>query len=588
MRGHLSVVAVAALGLGLLPIVALGFADGGFYPRPWGWGALGLAAVAIAATVFHRELVVSRRSLVLLGLLAALGVWMVLSLLWTRSVSLGVFELERLLVYITGVGAAALLIRPRTARSLVYGVFLGTGTVAIWGLVSYLLTREGTTDVFQGSFLHTPMGYANAMAIVSVIAVVLALGIYSDSTSRFERTGAAVALVPLASALTLTGSRAAWGALFVGAGVAIALTPTRTRTIIAWAAILVVPSAAVLLLSATDLTSSRITGAPADQLGERMLAAVVALTALAVVPALIVPRGPVSNVRLSVPWRLRATLVVALLGGILVGLAFRGPDLAGDRPTFWKVAVDEFSERPVLGSGAGTYAQVWLERRPAEASVRDAHSIVVEALSELGVVGLALVLLLLGAPLVWGIRSRSRPLVPATTGAFGAFAAHACVDWDWEMPAITLAALFCAVALGSTADGLGRLRVGPAGRGVAVAVGTIAATLALAGFLGASAMEDASRAFARGDLSAADAAARRAARWQPWSADPLLVRGRARLSMGDSATARFLFARAAGRDPNDYRVWLALAAVTEGDVARAAVVRARELNPRAVRGLSAS
>jgi peptidoglycan biosynthesis protein MviN/MurJ (putative lipid II flippase) len=83
MRGQLSVMAVAALGLGLLPIVALGFADGGFYPRPWGWVVLGLAAVAIAATVFRRELMVSRRSLGLLGLLAALGGWMVLSLLWT-------------------------------------------------------------------------------------------------------------------------------------------------------------------------------------------------------------------------------------------------------------------------------------------------------------------------------------------------------------------------------------------------------------------------------------------------------------------------------------------------------------------------
>jgi hypothetical protein len=320
-----------------------------------------------------------------------------------------------------------------------------------------------------------------------------------------------------------------------------------------------------------------------------MLAVVLALTALAVVPALIVLRGPVSNIRLPARSRLRATLVVALLGGILVGLVFRGPDLAGDRTTFWKVAVDEFSERPVLGSGAGTYAQVWLERRPVEASARDAHSIVVEALSELGVVGLLLVLLLLGAPLVWGVRSRSRPLVPAATGAFGAFAAHACVDWDWEMPAITLAALFCAVALGVTADGETRRHVvGPAWRGAAVAVGAVAAAFAMSGFVGASAMEDASRALARGDPPAAERAAKRAERWQPWSVEPLLTRGRASLALGDRVAAHVFFERAARRDPNDYRVWLALAAVTDGDAARSAVVRARELNPGAVRGLSAS
>lgn len=588
-RGHLSVEAFAALGLGSAPVVALGFADGGFYPRPWGWAALGLACAAVAAAMAYRELLVSRRAVLLLALLSALGVWIAASLVWTRSVGPGVFELQRLLVYVTGVGAAALLIRWRTARSLAMGVFLGTSTVAVWGLVSYLLTRERTTDVFQGSFLHSPLGYANAMAIVSVIALVLALGIFSDSTSRLERTGAGVALVPLASALALTGSRAAWVALFVGAAITIALTPTRARTITAWAGILFVPAAAVLLLSAFDPTSSRITGAPADQLGDRLLAVVAVLTALAVVPALIVVRRPVARVRLALRRRSRVTLLIALLGGIMVAGALRAPDLAGDRPTFWSVAVEEFGERPLLGSGAGTYAQVWLERRPVEASVRDAHSLVVEALSELGVIGLVLVLILLGAPLVWGIRSRARPLVPAVTGAFGAYAAHASVDWDWEMPAITLAALFCAVALAVSADGEGRrYAVGPAGRGGAVALGTVAATLALAGFVGASAMEDASRALTRGDPRAAEHAARRAEHWQPWSVEPLLTEGRAALSLGDRAAARVLFARAAGRDSNDYRVWLALAAVTEGDTARSAVLRARELNPKAVRALSAS
>ena len=588
MRARVSAEAAAALGLGSLPVVALGLADGGFYPRPWGWAAFGLACAAVAATAARRELVLSRRPLLLLGLLLALGVWIAASLVWTRSVSSGVFELQRLLLYLTGVGAAALLIRRRTAPVLVLGTFLGTGTVAIWGLVSYLLTREGVTDVFQGAFLHRPAGYANAMAIIAVIAFLLALGIASDAPSRPARIGAAVSLVPLASALALTGSRAAWGALCVGAALSLALAPNRVRALTAWAGVLLVPAAAVVLVSSTNVTSSRITGVAADRLGDRLLATVVVLTALAVGPALLVIRRPVADGRLVPRVRLRLLLFVALIGVVLGGLVLRLPGLAGDRPAFWAVAVDDFREHPLLGSGAGTYSQVWLERRSEDTSVRDAHSLVVEALSELGVVGLVLVVILLGAPLAWGIRSRASPLAPAATGAFGAYAAHACVDWDWEMPAVTLAGLFCAVALGSTADGRSRRAVGPAGRGVAVAAGAIAATLALAGFLGATAMEDASRALARGDLSAADAAARRATRWQPWSADPLLVRGRARLSMGDRAAARGLFARAAGRDPNDYRVWLALAAVTEGEVARAAVVRARELNPRAVRGLSAS
>ena len=588
MRARVSAEAAAALGLGSLPVVALGLADGGFYPRPWGWAAFGLACAAVAATLARRKLVLSRRPLLLLGLLLALGAWIVASLVWTRSVGLGVFELQRLLVYLTGVGAAALLIRRRTAPALVLGVYLGTGTLAIWGLVSYLVTREGVTDVFQGSFLHRPAGYANAMAIVAVIAFLLALGLVSDAQSRLARVGAAASLVPLASALALTGSRAAWGALFVGAAISLALTPNRARTSTKWVGVLLVPIVAVVLVSSTDVTSSRVTGIAADRLGDRLLATLVVLTALAAGPALLVIHRPVVDGRLVSRLRFRLVLFAALVGVVVAGFVLRLPDLAGDRRTFWAVAVDEFREQPLLGSGAGTYAQVWLERRSSDASVRDAHSLVLEALSELGIVGLLLVVMLLGAPLAWGIRSRTSPLAPAAEGAFGAYAAHACVDWDWEMPAVTLAGLFCAVALGSTADGLRQHVLSPAGRGVAVAAGAIAATLALAGFLGSAAMEDASRAFARGDVSAADAAAKRAERWQPWSADPLLVRGRARLSMGDRAAARGLFVRAAGRDPNDYRVWLALAAVTEGDVAQAAVIRARGLNPRAVRGLSAS
>ncbi len=429
------------------------------------------------------------------------------------------------------------------------------------------------------------MGYANAMAIASVLALLLGLGIAADFSSRRARVAAAVALVPLASALALTGGRAAWGALFVGAGFALVVSPNRPRTLVVWLWVLLVPEAAVALLTAADPTNARIVGVNADRLGDRLLVAVVALTALAVVPALIATRSPAASVRRGVSRRARvAVTFVALAVVLLVGVT-RVPELAGDRPIFWRVAAAEFEKSPLLGSGAGTYVQVWLERRPVDSTVRDAHSIVVETMSELGVVGLALVLLLVGVPLVWGLRARRRPLVPAVTGAFAAYAVHAAVDWDWEMPAVTLAALFCAVMLGVTADREERpVVLGAATRGSAVALGSLAAAAALAGLVGASVLEDASRALARGDPAAAERAARQAERWQPWAAEPSLARGQALLSLGDRTAARASFARAAERDSNDYRAWLALAAVSDGNAAQVAVLRARELNPRAVRG----
>ena len=574
----------AVVALAAVPVGALGFADGGFYPRPWGWAALGLAVAAAAALLLRRELTVSRRPLLLLCLLAALSLWTTLSLSWTRSTGLSVLELQRLLVYGTGVGAAVLLVRARDVNALLVGVFVGTTCVTTWGLVSYLLTREEPTDVFQGSFLSRPMGYANAMGIVAVIALLLALGVAADSNSRTGRVGAGIALVPLASALALTGSRASWAVLPVGAVVAAVLASDRVGTLRAWAWLSILPSVAVVVVTTTGVTNSAIVGEQADRLGDRLLATVIALTSLGVVPALVASNR--TRVGTSHPLLSRRLVVpICLVGGAAVLVAAtRLAEVAGDRPLFWRVAAAEFEARPVLGSGAGTYAQVWLERRPTAVSVHDAHSIVLETLSELGIVGLTLVLALLGTPLLWGLRARGRPMVPAATAAFAAFAAHAAVDWDWELPAVTLAGLFCAVAVGLSADHETEpLRLGAASRTAGVASSALAAVVALTCFVGASSLETASRALARGDPATATRAARRAERLQPWSAEASLVLGQAELLHGDRAAAHLAFAHAAERDPRDYRTWLALASVTEGDAALAAVLRARRLNPLAIR-----
>ena len=579
---------IAAGALALVPVVALGLAEGGFYPRPWGWAALGLAGATAASLVLRRDASLARSALLLLGVLVALGFWIAASLAWTRSPGLSVLELQRLLVYLAGVAAAAVIVRAHTARALVVGVFLGTAALSTGGLVSYLVTRERAPDMLQGAYLHRPLGYANAMAIACVIAIVLGLGITVDVAPRRVRVAAAAALVPLTSALVLTGSRAAAGALIAGVAAVVALEPNRRRMLKSWRWILVLPALAVLAVSAFEPTNSRIVGAPGDDLGNRLLVVIAALTALAVPPALLATRAVAERGR-GHAGRLPAMVAVVALASVIGFGAARFPGLAGDRPLFWRVAIEEFRERPLLGSGAGTYAQVWLERRPADLSVLDAHSVVAETLAELGIGGVALVCLLLTLPLVWARRARTSPLVPASGGAFAAYAVHASTDWDWEMPAITLAGLFCAVAVGVAADAdRGVVRLSASARRAAVALSALAAAVALAGLAGASALEDARRSLARGDAAGAASAAGRSTRWQPWSVEGLLVEGQARLMLGDRRVAGVLFARAAAREPNDYRAWLALAAVTRGDVAEAAVLRARGLNPHAVRAVRGS
>lgn len=146
--------------------------------------------------------------------------------------------------------------------------------------------------------------------------------------------------------------------------------------------------------------------------------------------------------------RLAAALAGILLAAILLlsagsladDLAARG----GDRPWYWQVAWQDVRDAPLVGHGAGTFGLSWLERRPIEAYVQDAHSLYLETLAELGAVGLALLLLALAPPLVLALRGAG---TSAAAAGYTAFLVHAGVDWDWELPAVTVAGLLCGFAV---------------------------------------------------------------------------------------------------------------------------------------------
>src|SRR5207247_266185 len=101
------------------------------------------------------------------------------------------------------------------------------------------------------------------------------------------------------------------------------------------------------------------------------------------------------------------------------------------RVPLWRAALHDFEAHPVLGSGAGSYEAYWLAHRGDPGKVRDAHSLYLETLAELGVVGLLLLLVALAVPLSVAVRARRQPLVPALFGAYVAYPVHASLDWDW-------------------------------------------------------------------------------------------------------------------------------------------------------------
>jgi hypothetical protein len=120
------------------------------------------------------------------------------------------------------------------------------------------------------------------------------------------------------------------------------------------------------------------------------------------------------------------------------------------REEHWEVALDYYRAHRLTGAGAGTFETQWLRSRPRAAETREAHSLFVEVLGELGIVGLALILTAIGAILVGLVlraRGHRRPLYGSLFAGTLMWAAHAGADWDWELPAVGLG-LFALAGMG--------------------------------------------------------------------------------------------------------------------------------------------
>jgi O-antigen ligase len=153
----------------------------------------------------------------------------------------------------------------------------------------------------------------------------------------------------------------------------------------------------------------------------------------------------------------RVVAAVAGVGVVFVAVVVvvtadaNAPGIAGrlfgeNRPRYWRVAADQYAENPVLGSGAGTFDRYILADPDAGTFARDPHNIYLGSLAELGPVGLALLLTAFALPLV-ALRRGRDPLLATAAGGYTAFVVHAGVDWDWDLPAVTLGGMLCATAL---------------------------------------------------------------------------------------------------------------------------------------------
>jgi O-antigen ligase len=160
--------------------------------------------------------------------------------------------------------------------------------------------------------------------------------------------------------------------------------------------------------------------------------------------------GLAGGVALAFGHRLIATAILGASFAALVIVCAVPIGGLGDRSAYWSVARAAVSGHPVAGTGAGTFAQVYRGERPQGPVTRNAHSLYLETLDELGAVGLVLLLATLAIPVVAGVRLGAAA-APAV-GGYTTFLLHLGIDWDWSMPAVVVAGL----ALGAAAAAAGR------------------------------------------------------------------------------------------------------------------------------------
>jgi O-antigen ligase/polysaccharide polymerase Wzy-like membrane protein len=616
-RGRL---AAAGPGVVTFAIVAgLCAANGGYDAPSWGWGAALLATVALTGLLVRQRVTVSRAEAVTLAAFGGLTLCMLASTAWSSDPAAGVLAAERGLVYVAGLAALAFTARRGSAAAILAGALAAAAATVMNGLLGIILpSTVATHGVAQTGRLAAPIGYWNGLGIIAAVGLLLALGLATRSGSATGRAAALAPMPALAVGLYLTFSRGGWLALGAGLAVLFAVDPRRWRLAAVTAACLPWVAADVLLAARSPaLTHIASPIGPSTAQGHRL-----GLALLATIPGLAVcgllacaMEGRWTPSRVAT-WSARTAVAALAAAALIAPVAVYGSpagvadhltaafnasapggfkahpghagrslnarlfSLSGDgRAELWRAAWSDARAHPALGSGAGTYEAWWLAHRPGTLKVRNAHSTYLETLAELGPMGLVLLLMAVGAPLLAAVRNRRAPLAPVAGAAFASFCLHAAVDWDFQLTGVTLLALACAAAAMAEARPAGARALRPGIRWAAAGAAVAVAVIALAGMRGNLALARSADASAARAWPAAASEARTAHTWQPWSDQPWLALGEADLGWGHFRAAASDFRHAVRRTPDDWQGWFGLARATTGRERARALAHARALNP---------
>jgi len=561
-----------------------------------------------------------------LGLLGAFAAWTTLSLIWTESAEATTADLARILLYL-GVFALAILVRIGADVARVVGaVAAAIAAVCVVALLSRLHpawfseANETALILNDPERLSYPLDYWNALGAFVAIGLPLLLQVAAGARAAAVRGLAAAAMPALVMTAIFTLSRGGIAAAVFGLFVFFLLASDRLPKLLA---LLPVGIGSAVLIAASlsrDALREGLLGPVARQQGDELLLIVIVVcclvgltqalgshlllqrprpawsvissrtaVALAVGGAVVVLAGAVAA---DVPARVSSGWDEFKQGGEPGTGTERLGSVAGQsRYQLWKAALKENETAPLVGTGAATFRFWWARNGTTGESVVDTHSLYLQTLGELGIVGFLLLVAFLLAVFGYGARNAlrappaRRAAIAAAVAGCAAFCLAAGVDWMWQVPALSVAMLvLAAAALGAWQEDRSGVPIPTALRFALLPV-AVAAIVAIAIPLSATSLVRQSEAAARdGELTTALREARSAQNVEPGAASPRLQQALVLERMGALTAAAAVARAATERESTNWRPWLVLFRIEaergRSDAALSDYRRARSLNPR--------
>jgi tetratricopeptide (TPR) repeat protein len=453
--------------------------------------AILLSALLIGASLVFTGLEARIHGGAALAAVTALAALTALSIVWSLYPSDSWVEANRTLAYAAtfAAGLAAVRLARDRWRSVLWGILLAVLAISVYGLATKVAPAWLAEDEIYAR-LREPFGYWNAVGVMAAMGIPVCLWIGTREGARpVETTVAYPVLGLLMVTMLLSFSRGSIVAALVGIALWLVFVPLRLRTLA-----VLLPSAAAAgvvtlwAFSQGALTDDRVALADRKDAGVEFGLILLAMCAVLVAAGLLIRRRSDRH-PLSEPARRRAGIAaLAALAAVplvvLVALAFsdrgiggtvsdRWDDLTKEQSTpqndpgrlietgnvrtiYWARALDVWRAHEGAGAGAGSFDQAQLRYRDQPAQGRHAHGYIHQTLADLGLIGLALSLIAVGAWLyaiarTLGLRRRGPPeWTPERTGLSAlalvaiVFGVHSTIDWTWFVPAVAMTGLFAA------------------------------------------------------------------------------------------------------------------------------------------------